>query len=281
VVEIEKEHCVRTSLATTGALQRLFHQLTVKDYVWKPTAGQRGPELDLESTRRYLSRFGGALDVAGKSVLDVGCGSGQLCFELARRGASRVVGTDLDIEVARASLEQQAGAAATVELVQTDGSLRELGGERFDLVFSKDSFEHFEDPERVLASMIDVLAPGGQLVIGFGPLWKAPKGGHIDFMTKLPWAHLIFPESVIMAERRRFRPNEDAQRFADIRGGLNKMTLARFEAIMAATGLHRRYFATNVSDSPIVRIMAVLQRIRPLREFFTNNVYSIWESRAA
>jgi SAM-dependent methyltransferase len=195
----------------------------------------------------------------------VGCGSGQLCVELARRGAERVVGVDISDPGENYSAESSI-VRERVEFARTDGSLRELGDKRFDLVFSKDSFEHFREPERVVEAMIDVLAPDGQLVIGFGPLWKGPTGGHIDFMTKLPWAHLLFPEPVIMEERRRFRPQEDAQRFEDILGGLNKMTLARFEAIMAATGLRRRYFATNVSDNPVVRAMAVVGKIPPLRE---------------
>ncbi len=63
--------------------------------------------------------------------------------------------------------------------MQTDGTLPDLDGRCFDLVFSKDSFEHFAEPERIVAAMIDALAPGGQLVIGFGLLWKGPTGGHI------------------------------------------------------------------------------------------------------
>ena len=83
-----------------------------------------------------------------------------------------------------------------------------------------------------------------------------------------------------MAERRRFRPHEQARRFEEIRGGLNKMTLARFEDIMAATGLERRYFVTNASDHPVVRAMAVARRIPPVREHFTANVYSLWQKPA-
>jgi SAM-dependent methyltransferase len=256
----------------------LFHQVTVRDYVWTPEAGRRGDQLDLASTLRYLQRFGTAMDVTGRTALDVGCGSGQLCFELARRGAERVVGVEVgDVLALRESLlSQPAQVQERVEFVQTDGSLRELGDERFDLAFSKDSFEHFSDPESVVEAMIGALVPGGRLVIGFGPPWKAPTGGHIPFMTRLPWAHLLFPERVIMAERRRFRPLEDAERFEDIRGGLNKMTLARFEEIMSRTGLQPRYFATNVSDNPAVRAMKLLQAVPPLREYFTANIYSIW-----
>ena len=262
---------------TTRAARWLFRQVTVKDYQWTPGSGGRGAENDLAAARRYLARFGGALDVAGKTALDVGTGNAQLCFELVRLGARRVVGADIGGEKARRNLALESPEVqARAEIVKTDGTLRELGDERFDVVLSKDSFEHFSDPEAVVEAMIGALRPGGQLVIGFGPLWKGPTGGHIDFMTRLPWAHLLFPEQVIMDERRRFRPEEDARRFEEIKGGLNKMTLERFERIMAATRLERSYFATNVSASRVVRAMAVVQRIPPLREYFTANVYSIW-----
>lgn len=274
------EHVSRS--ARTRAARWLFRRVTVKDYAWTPGTGGRGRERDLASARTYLERFRGSLDVAGTTALDVGCGNAHLCFELARLGARRVIGVDIGGEKARANLEaQDAHVKARVEIVKTDGSLRELSRDQFDLVFSKDSFEHLADPELVVERMIEVLRPGGRLVIGFGPLWKAPTGGHIGFMTRLPWAHLLFPEHVIMAERRRFRPNEDARSFAEIQGGLNEMTLARFEEIMAATGLERRHFATNVSDHPVVRAMAIVRRIPPLREYFTANVYSIWEKPAA
>lgn len=79
-----------------------------------------------------------------------------------------------------------------------------------------------------------------------------------------------------MAERRRFRPEEDARRFEEIKGGLNKMTLRRFRQVMEATGFERRYFATNVSDNPGVKAMRVGSRLPGLREYLTANVYSIW-----
>jgi hypothetical protein len=159
----------------------------------------------------------------------------------------------------------------------TDGSLKELGGRRFSVVLSKDSFEHYDDPEGIVSCVERLLLPGGFIAIGFGPLWKSPTGGHIGYMTKLPWAHLMFSEQALMEERRRFRPAENAWTFQDIRGGLNKMTLARFERIMNASGLRPQHFVTNVSEHPAVRAMKVVSRMPPLREYFTANVYGIWE----
>jgi SAM-dependent methyltransferase len=262
---------------------RLFHAVSVKDYQWSPGEGRRPPEWYAESTNRFLQRFEGRLDVRGKELLDVGCGTGDMAAILARDGAARVVG--VDIQVADDELDQLrerygAEIAAKVELVKTTGDLHELGDRQFDLVFSKEAMEHYDDPEGFVPLMAQRVNPGGSLVIGFGPLWKSFDGGHLGYMTKVPWAHLLFPEDVIMAERRRFRPDEQANRFEDIVGGLNKMTLERFESTMAATGLEPEFVRHNAGDHPAVKAMDKLARIAPLREYFTNNVYGIWTKPA-
>jgi SAM-dependent methyltransferase len=255
----------------------LFHQITDKNYVYTPESGIRGAEPDEESDSRFVKRFGGNLEFEGKAALDVGCGMGSLCARAARAGASEIVGIDLDVAPAEARIrERYPDVAERVELVRTAGGLEELSGRQFDLVTSKDSMEHFPDPESFVHLLVALVKPGGELAIGFSPLWKSPKGGHIDYMTRVPWAHLLFSEETIMAERRRFRPHENAISFAEIKGGLNKMTLARFRSIMGGTELEPIYFEINVSDHPAVKAMRALTKVRPLREYFTQSVYSIW-----
>lgn len=202
------------------------------------------------------------------------------CTTGSKRG--RWESTSKPLERARRHLYRHcADLVDRVELISTDGSLDELGEQRFDLLISKESFEYYDDPEAFLPMIQRFVAPGGMLTIGFGTVCEGPTGGHIDFMTKLLWAHVLFPETTIMQERRRFRPAEDARRFADVRGGLNKMTLARFEAIMRQSRLRSRYYATNVSVNPVVKAMDLVSRVPPLREYFTANVYSLWEKALA
>lgn len=237
---------------------------------------------DMESTRRFFARFRPPLEFGGRRVLDIGCGRGAVCVEAVRRSAEQVVGVDLNI--ARQVRELVAGdpeLEARISLVETDGSLRELESERFDLVLSKDSFEHYADPEALAPTIAGLVRPGGLLAIGFGPLWRSPYGGHIEYMSPVPWIHLLFGERAIMAERSRFRPDEDAASFAEIRGGLNKMTLRRFRSIMAVTGLECLHFDTNVSEHPAVRAMSVLSRLPGLREPFTVSVYGVWRKPSA
>lgn len=259
------------------ATRWLFHQITVKDYAYTPESGGRPFEADEASDASWLARMQGHVSFAGKSVLDVGCGGGTMCARAAREGARRVVGIDLDVDgTADRVLARYPEIADRVEFVATDGDLDELREEQFDLVLSKDSMEHFPDPEAFVHLMTERVLCGGELAIGFSPLWKSPKGGHIDYMTKVPWAHLIFPERTIMAERRRFRPHEEASSFAEIVGGLNKMTLARFHRIMASTRFESVYLETNVGDRRALKAFRMLAKVPALREYFTVGVYSVW-----
>ena len=50
---------------------------------------------------RFWSRLGGQPDLAGKKVLDLGCGHGSLCIDMAKAGAARVVGVDLNERLIR------------------------------------------------------------------------------------------------------------------------------------------------------------------------------------
>jgi len=255
---------------------RLFHQVTVKHPPPAPEGSGRSADADEASDAQWLGRMGG-LDFAGKQVLDIGCSGGTLCVRAAREGAAAVTGVDLDVEHAQRFVAAAAGDVTDrVEFVATAGDLDELAGRRFDLVLSKDSMEHYPTPERFIDLIVNLVKPGGELAIGFSPLWKSPKGGHIDYMTRLPWAHLIFPEETIMAERRRFRPDDPAGSFATVQGGLNKMTLRRFEAVMAQTGLEPVSRATDPGERPVLRAMREIAKVPPLREYFTVGIYTIW-----
>jgi len=243
--------------------ERVFRRLTYREVV-PPEAASDEDELQhgMAATDRFLARVP-PFSVEGRSVLDVGCGHGVTCLRLAQRGARRVLGIDIQ-DVTRAERlrdERFPEVADVVEFRQVPPGGDRVGDERFDVVVSQDTFEHVADPEAHVAEMRAALAPGGRLVIGFGALWKSPFGGHLEYMTPVPWAHLVFPERVVLAERRRFRPDESPARYEDVRGDLNRMTLGRFERIMAASGLECEHLTTNASGSRAVALMKVPSRV--------------------
>ena len=107
------------------------------------------------------------IDLTGKRVLDIGCGSGGITRSLAADyGAAQVVGIDVEAPV----LEQARRRAKDddisdrVDFIQVEpGPLPFADGE-FDIVFSKDSMIHIPDKESLFADIMRILAPGGWLV---------------------------------------------------------------------------------------------------------------------
>jgi SAM-dependent methyltransferase len=106
----------------------------------------------------------------------------------------------------------------------------------FDVVYSCSSFEHFSDPEAILRLMCDRVKPGGKVVITFAEPWYSNNGAHTGGYCRIPWANLLFSERTIMAVRSRYR-SDGARRFEDVEGGLNRMTVAKFERLIKDTGL--------------------------------------------
>jgi SAM-dependent methyltransferase len=260
-------------------VQLLFHLLCRKDTSIADTYDEDYFRHGFAETTLYFQRLDNRVDFVDKSVLDVGCGYGTTCIYMALHGARKVMGIDIDahhIQFARTKLCSDYSELVSKVEFKVVTEPRQLGGEKFDIICSKDSFEHIADPQKYLHDLQEYVAEDGIIVIGFGPLWKSPYGGHIHFMTPLPWAHLLFPEQVIMRERRRFRPEESAQTFAEVKGGLNKMTLAKFQAAIKNTSLQPLYLRTNVHQRKLTRLFSVLRHIPWCKEYFTFNIYSIW-----
>ena len=102
--------------------------------------------------------------LAGKDVLDVGCGSGIATQLLAEAGAN-VTAVDLTewaIETTRRRLDAF-GLAGTVR--QEDAENLPFADESFDLVFSWGVIHHSSDMDRALAELVRVCRRGGEIVL--------------------------------------------------------------------------------------------------------------------
>ena len=106
------------------------------------------------------------IDLSGKTVLDVGFGTGGPAIELARHGAARVVGIDVEAQLRdRASRNvDNAGVAERVELKIVEPGPWPFADESFDVVFSKDSMIHIEDKQALFREVMRVLKSGGAFV---------------------------------------------------------------------------------------------------------------------
>ena len=114
-----------------------------------------------------VARVLDGLDLAGRTVLDIGCGAGGITAALARDyGAGRVVGIDVEgpvCETARRQAEKS-GVADRVEIRLVEPGPFPFPAESFDLVFSKDSIIHIADKVFLAGEAFRVLRPGGWFV---------------------------------------------------------------------------------------------------------------------
>lgn len=189
--------------------------------------------------RRVLSTMERYVDHRNKTVLDIGCGTGNMSICLAKSGAKRVVGVDVDggrIETARRKAEEE-GVDNVVSFTDADFVHSFTPDSQFDIAYSQNAMEHILAPEECLSKVHGCLAPGGVLATRFGPLWGSPFGAHMSGFTIVPWVHFVFPERVVLKVRSEvFRPDEPAERYEDIRGHLNRMTVKRFLSLATSCG---------------------------------------------
>jgi 2-polyprenyl-6-hydroxyphenyl methylase/3-demethylubiquinone-9 3-methyltransferase len=102
--------------------------------------------------------------LAGRRVLDVGCGGGLLAEGMARRGA-QVTGIDLSpaaLEVARLHALE---SGVTVEYRKVEAEdLAEAERGAFDLVTCLEMLEHVPDPVSAVRNLAQLVRPGGHVI---------------------------------------------------------------------------------------------------------------------
>ena len=125
---------------------------------------------NVENTRRDVDFIVAAAAVQPHSqILDLCCGQGRHCLELARRGFKNVTGVDRSRYLVR--LAKKRAQAERLQVVFKEGDARNprLPETSFDCVaIMGNSFGYFsnkQDDEKVLTAVGKILRPSGQLVL--------------------------------------------------------------------------------------------------------------------
>lgn len=128
---------------------------------WWDAEGEMRPLHDINPAR--LGWIDARANLAGKTVLDVGCGAGLLAEGMVRCGAA-VTGIDLAPELIEAGRTHadQSGLDIDYRCVST----RELAAVQagaFDVVTCLEMLEHVPEPGAIVADCARLCAPGGAL----------------------------------------------------------------------------------------------------------------------
>lgn len=131
---------------TTGTYSHGHHESVLRSHRWRTAEN---------SAAFLLSRLKG-----GMSLLDVGCGPGNLTVDLAARVApGRVVGVDAAADAIVAARSGSEGGGAEFLVGHADDLPFDDG--RWDVVFAHQLLQHVADPVAVLREMKRVAKPGG------------------------------------------------------------------------------------------------------------------------
>ena len=111
--------------------------------------------------------------LAGKKVLDVGCGGGILAEAMAQRGA-QVTGIDMgEAPLAVARLHQLESGVSVDYEQSTAEEFAERHAGTFDVVTCLEMLEHVPDPSSVIRACAKLVKPGGQVF--FSTINRNPK----------------------------------------------------------------------------------------------------------
>ena len=129
---------------------------------WWDPSGEFRPLHEINPLR--LDYVDQRASLAGRQVLDIGCGGGLLAEAMASRGAG-VTGIDLSegaIQVARLHLKES-GRQVDYRLVSAEDLAAERPG-AFDTVTCMEMLEHVPDPASIIQACARLTRPGGSVL---------------------------------------------------------------------------------------------------------------------
>ena len=147
-----------------------FSQIADK---WWDKTGEFKPLHDINPLRLdYIDQHA---HLAGKTVLDVGCGGGILSESMARRGAASVLGVDM-AELSLQTAQAHADAERVGNIAYRCVSVEDLAAEMpqaFDVVTCMEMLEHVPNPASIIRACAKLAKADGWVF--FSTINRNPK----------------------------------------------------------------------------------------------------------
>jgi phosphoethanolamine N-methyltransferase len=142
-----------------------------------------------------VSQIVAGIDLCGRRILDIGCGTAGPAIVLAGElGAGEVVGIDIEPRVLEHASRNvgQASLGGRISLKRVDPGPLPFSDDSFDIVFSKDSICHIADKESLFREIARLLRPEG---IFAASDWLADERASAipEFVRYIEWRELGLP----------------------------------------------------------------------------------------
>jgi SAM-dependent methyltransferase len=203
----------------------LFEALNA-EYASKPIV-TNAPKYDAasiaERSRRRIATVHDRIDLRGRTVLEVGCGSGYEVWHLAHQLGADAWGIDIAEREGWPDL-----VGDRVHLIAGDmANAPTLPTATFDRAMSFTVWEHITRPVESIAELARVMKPGGLAWIRAN-LYRGPTASHRYRDIFFPFPHLLFDDAVV---------DEAMGRAGRPRGGsawVNRLTWEQYETAFLA-----------------------------------------------
>jgi ubiquinone/menaquinone biosynthesis C-methylase UbiE len=133
---------------------------------------------------RLLFRYLREVDIAHRSVLEIGCGRGELACALSSRHPPprRIVAADFAHAAIALGRSRTSGVeSGRLAWMMSDIQQIGAGSGQFDTVISCETLEHVPDPSAALRELHRVLRPGGRLFVTT-PSYLGPYGPYRGYL---------------------------------------------------------------------------------------------------
>jgi ubiquinone/menaquinone biosynthesis C-methylase UbiE len=181
---------------------------------------EKHQERNLATLRLFLKEAGLSQDIAGKKILDLGCGMGGFSTALAQAGA---IVQPYDYNAAYCNITRLRGKRYGLNFNPVNGAGEALPfpNSHFDIIICLDVLEHVQNPEQLISEIGRCLQPGGlSFFTAINRFAFNDPHYHVRFVNWLPRR---FSEPYLKLIGR----NKDNSRFGD-RQTLNEMHYYRY-----------------------------------------------------
>ncbi len=106
--------------------------------------------------------------IAGKRILEIGPGPGNLCLELSREGAAQVIGADpsrVMTAYAREKFKDEIASGKMDFVQESVYNLPPRFTSEFDLIVCQNTFHQLDNPLQALGEMVNATKEGGEIHI--------------------------------------------------------------------------------------------------------------------